>query len=143
MIKIWKSEAFVNFNSFRHKSYHALTFVIYTNIQENVPVVFIAFLKNRSNSNYHVLMFYHIFSSKSLSKLNLVFIYLLSKLSELFSIDLLTFLILFYSSSYYFSVSLLSSVETNVKYLFALLSLFYPFLLSIATYKGITVLNFP
>ena len=81
-------------------------------------------------------------NSKSSFELNLTFIYFSSQLSELLVIDLIVFLILFYSSSYFFTISLLSLVGTSAKYLFPLISSKYPFILLLISHKGFTLLIF-
>ena len=53
--------------------------------------------------------------------------------------NLIRSLIMLHSSSYFFSVSLLPSVKTSVKYLLGLISPVYPFVLLIIMYWGFTL----
>ena len=78
------------------------------------------------------------FKCKTSSEFKLIFMYFWSYLSELLVIYLIIFLILSHSLSYLFNMSLLSSVETSVKYLLPLISSMYPFIIMVIRYIGLT-----
>ena len=85
--------------------------------------------------------FLYLFRGNSSSKLNLIFIYFYLN-HQFVVIDLIKFLILLHSSSYFLIFSLLSLVATSARYLGLLISSKYPFALLKIKYKGFTLLIF-